>query len=615
MAETRNRKRNTFDMKTFLVCIALAGVVFVAFAGIRHNEFINYDDDLYITDNPNVQDGLNFKSLAWAFTTGRTGNWHPLTWISHIIDYSVFGANAAGHHFVNAGFHIANAVLLFLILKKMTGAFWRSALVAALFGLHPLAVESVAWAAERKNVLSTFFAFLTIAAYLRYAQKPKLRRYAVVVILFGAGLLSKPMLVTLPFVLMLLDFWPIGRFEQAKGPVWLRRTFIEKIPLLIMSAVSCAVTYAAQAKWGTVADISAVPVNLRVCNAVVSYIRYLGKDFYPVSLGVLYPREVNGPALWEAGACLLLLAAISFLAVKLRTRCGWLFTGWFLYLGTLVPVIGLIQVGVQGMADRYMYLPGIGIYIIAAWLAGNLASRLRLPKVVLSVAGAAVLVALLLLTVVQARYWKDAMTLYRHTLAVTDNNYMMHKKYGQLLRIAGRTDEAIQHLRRAIEIRPLFAKARTELALALLDKGLFDEASAEFERSLAIEPDSATTHNSYGIMLAERGEYDNAFEHFKEALRADTHFSGVLFNMCNAGMRAGKPDEVLKVIEDWKLKKPGDGELYYWAGIVYGQKGDKAEAVEQFEKALGAANSRGDDMLAAQIRYQLERYRQTRKVE
>ncbi|MFH1371265.1 MAG: tetratricopeptide repeat protein [Planctomycetota bacterium] len=593
-------------IRTLLVCVFLAVATFVAFEGVRHNEFINYDDDLYVTDNPRVQEGLNFESVAWAFTSGHASNWHPLTWISHIIDYAVFGANPAGHHLVSVGFHIANVILLFLILRKMTGAFWKSFFVAAVFGLHPLAVESVAWMAERKNVLSTFFAFLTIAVYFRYTKKPGFWRYLVVAILFAAGLLSKPMLVTLPFVLILLDYWPLKRFNSKFS---ILNSLYEKLPLLIMSAASCVVTYMAQAEGGTVADITAVPMNLRVGNALVSYIRYTAKIFYPASLGVLYPREVHGPALWQAGACLLLLVLVSALAFILRRRYGWLFTGWFWYLGTLVPVIGLIQVGVQGMADRYMYLPGIGIYVIVAWLIGNEAVKLRIPKVVIGAAGVLILGVLLMMTRVQVRYWKDGISLYSRTLAVTENNYMMQEKLGNLLRIAGRPDEAILHFRRAVEIRPLFAKAHTGLGLALADKGMFAEAAAQFERSLEIEPDSATTHNCYGVMLAEHGVYDKAMEQFGKALRDDTHFSGVLGNFCNAGIQAGKLDDVLNVIEDWKLKKPDDGELYYWAGIIYGQKDDKAGAVEQFDKAMKLAESQHKKELVTQIKSQLGKYR------
>jgi Flp pilus assembly protein TadD len=593
-------------IRTLLVCCILAGAVLVAFEGVRHNDFVNYDDDVYVTDNLRVQEGLSFKSVAWAFKSLELGYWHPLSLISHIIDYSFFGANPAGHHLVSVGIHIANVVLLFLILKRMTGSLWPSVFVAAVFGLHPLAVESVAWVAERKNVLSTFFAFLTIAAYLRYTRKPGLWRYAVVVILFAAGLLSKPMLVTLPFVLILLDYWPINRFNSKSSVL---KLLYEKLPLMAMPAALCVVTYMAAMKAGAVADVAAVPMDLRVGNAIVSYIRYIGKVFYPVSLAVLYPREVKGPQLWEAGACLLLLVLVSLAAFVLRRRYRFLFTGWFWYLGTLVPVIGLVQVGVQGMADRYMYLSGIGIYIIVAWLAGGVAARLKLPKGVLWVGGVLVLGVLLMMTRTQVRYWKDSLTLYERTLAITENNYLMHTKYGNLLRMAGRMNEAMWHLRRAVEIRPNFSLSHSNLALAYRDKGLFDEAAQEFEYALKFKPAYPMTYNYYGVMLAEHGMYDKAIEHFKEALASERHFSGILHNLCNAGIKADKLDEVLNVIEDWILKKPDDGDLYYWAGIIYGQKGDRARAVEQFDKAMKLAESQHKKELVAQIKEQLEKYR------
>ncbi|MGD0078005.1 MAG: hypothetical protein ABSB91_05175 [Sedimentisphaerales bacterium] len=314
MNEAQNTKRLTPDIKTLLVCVILAATVFVAFAGVRKNDFVNYDDDSYIIENPQVQNGLNLKSIAWAFTTIHTGYWHPLTWLSHIIDCSVFGLKPAGHHLVSVGFHIANVILMFLILKAMTdstpdkgirgqasspqaGTIWPSAFVAGAFGLHPLAVESVAWAAERKNVLSMFFALLAIWAYFRYVQRPGIRRYLTVVILFAAGLLSKPMLVTLPFVLMLLDFWPLNRIRKSQFSVL--NSLYEKLPLMVMSAALCVATYLAQAKSGAVTDVVSLPLSVRTGNALLAYVAYIGKIFYPVRLAVLYPLNINKPAMWQ----------------------------------------------------------------------------------------------------------------------------------------------------------------------------------------------------------------------------------------------------------------------------------------------------------------------------
>ena len=585
--------------RTLLVCVILAALTAVAYEGVRNNDFVNYDDDSYVTDNPQVQKGLCPESIKWAFTTFESGNWHPLTWLSHIIDCSIFGLKPAGHHLVNVGFHIINVLLLFLILKRMAGALWPSAFAAAVFGLHPLMVESVAWVAERKNVLSTFFALLTIAAYFRWTQKQGFWRYLAVAVLFAAGLLSKPMLVTLPFALILLDYWPLNRLNSKFS---ILNSLYEKLPMMAMSAASCVVTYAAQAKSMAITDFVALPLTLRLENALLSYVRYLGKIFYPSPLAVLYPFNMNGPALWQTVACLLLLVLVSSAALVLRRRCGYLFTGWFWYLGTLVPVIGLIQVGLQSMADRYMYWPGIGIYIIVAWLACDLGVKLKLPKPVLATAGAVVLGVLMTLTWLQVRCWKNSMSLYERTLAVTKNNYRIETNYGELLRKAGRLDEAIPHFKAAIAADPGLARAHHNLGIVYGEKGNFAEATAEFEQALELEPNSTPAHNYYAICLAQQGLYDKAIVHFSRALEPGKHFSGVLQNLCNAGIMAGKPDIALDVIKEWQLKTPDNAELYYQAAIIYRQKGDNARATEQLDKAMKLAGSQGNKELIARIK-------------
>jgi len=609
---------------TLLICIVLAAATLVAFEQVRNNDFVNYDDELYITDNAFVRGGLNAQSIAWAFTSRRGGNWHPFTWISHIIDCAVFGANPGRHHLVSVAFHIANVVLLFLILKKVTGALWRSAFVAAIFGLHPLAVESVAWVAQRKTVLSAFFAFLTMAAYFRYVRKPGfaeglrrggpgLWRYIVVIVAFAAGLLAKPMLVTLPFVLILLDFWPLGRFDYAHHKrFW--SLLVEKVPLVIISAVFCVVTYRAQVGAGAVADIVSVPLGLRLGNALVSYVGYIGKLFYPVPLAVLYPLDLKGPALWQAGVILVLLVLVSSSAVVLRRRYGFLLTGWFWYLGTLVPVIGLVQVGQQSMADRYMYLPGIGIYIIAVWFAGEAAAKLRLPKIVPASAGVLVLVLLMLTTRAQVGYWKNSLSLCQHALAVTKDNYVMHNNCGEFLRItAVRTDEAIWHYRRALEINPTYAEAHNNLGCALEDKGLMDEAAAEYKLAMEIRPGYARAHNNYGVTLARRRRYDEAIEQFSKSLATDPYYSSALHNLCKAGTEGARLDVASEIIRGLKQKAPANAELYYRAGTIYGMQGDTEKAVEQLERALEMANNQGKKELVEQITKQLELYRRTKR--
>ena len=576
--------------RTLLICAVLAAATFVAFEQVRNNDFVRYDDNNYVTDNVYVQKGLSFESIRWAFTTWHQGNWHPLTWMSHLVDSTVFGMEPAGHHLVSVGFHIANVILLFLILKKMTGAIWPSAFVAAVFGLHPMGVESVAWIAERKNVLSNFFAFLTIWAYLWYAQKPGWWRYAVIAVLFAAGLLSKSMLVTLPFVLILLDYWPMGRFGGLKGWRWLWRAIVDKSPLLAMSAAFCVVTYFAQVNAGAATDMVSLPIGLRVSNALISYVRYIGKLFYPTPLAVLYPLDIRGYSWVEIGGCLVLLLAVTTVVILERRRRRFLLTGWLWYLGTLVPVIGLVQVGVQAMADRYMYLPGIGIYIIVAWLASEASVKLRLPKIVPAITGMVILVALLLITRTQVGYWKNSESLFLHSLGVTTNNYVMHNNYGEVLKHSGRLDEAIDNFRRALAIRPMLIDVHDKLACALQDKGQDAEAAAEFELVLRAKPDKIDTRNSFGVALVQIKQYDKAIEQFTRVLTEDPCRVSALNNLYKVGVENGKIDKVKDVIWRLQVKDPNNFEFCQKAGLIYGIQGNIDAAIEQLEKACRLSN-------------------------
>ncbi|MGD0571712.1 MAG: tetratricopeptide repeat protein [Sedimentisphaerales bacterium] len=588
--------KQTEISKTVLICVVLAAATFAAFEGVRSNDFVFYDDDKYITGNDEVLRGLSIDSLKWAFTTSYQGNWHPLTWMSHLIDSAVFGMKPAGHHLVSVGFHIANVILLFLILKKMTSAVWLSAFVAAVFGLHPLGVESVAWAAERKNVLSSFFAFLTIWTYLWYAQKPGLRRYSAMTILFVAGLLSKSMLVTLPFVLILLDYWPIAKFRDLKGWRWPWRAIFDKTPLMAISAAFCIVTYIVQAKAGAATDMVSLPISLRVGNALTSYVRYIGKIFYPTPLAVLYPLDANGYPSWKVILCLVVLLALTTAVIIERRRHRFLLTGWFWYLGTLVPVIGLVQVGVQSMADRYMYLPGIGIYIVVAWLTGEISAKSRLPKIVPAVTGTAILLALLMMTRAQVGYWKDSESLFRHTLDVTTNNYIMYKNYGQVLESKGQLDEAIDSFRRALELSPGWEEVHDKLACALQDKSRDAEAAAEFAIALRIKPDKIEVRNRYGVSLVKIKQYDKAIEQFDRVLAENPHELSALNNLYQTGVESGQIDRTLGIILNLQAKDPNNFVFYQETGLLYGIKGDINTAIEQLEKACKLSNQAAEPM-------------------
>jgi len=460
----------------YLVILLLLGVTFGAFYRVLGGEFLRYDDDVYITLNPFVKAGLSRVGLIWAFATGYNANWHPLTWVSHMLDVEVFGMNAGGHHLTNLILHLANTMLLFLVLRRMTGFVWRSAFVAALFGVHPLHVESVAWIAERKDVLSTLFWLLTIWAYARYAENPTWTRYLPVVLFFGLGLMAKPMLVTLPFVLLLLDYWPLNRLSfggKGERTVPVYDLFLEKVPLFAMTALSCLITFRAQQMGGAVGLLEKLPFAVRAGNALVAYTTYIGKMFWPKNLAVFYPHPGADLPVWQAVVAGLALVSITILVIRAGKPRPYLSVGWLWYLGTLVPVIGLVQVGAQAMADRYTYVPMIGLFIMLAWgLPGLGGKRLAVPATL-------VVCALIAVTWRQVGYWRDSISLFRHAISVTEKNAVMHANLGLALRDRGRTDEAIREYREAIRIDPEFAQAHNNLAVALYFKGDYAEAWKE----------------------------------------------------------------------------------------------------------------------------------------
>ena len=455
--------------------IAITLLTLALYWRVQGHGFLHYDDYQYVVDNPHVRHGLTRQGVLWALTSGYASNWHPLTWLSHMLDCELYGLNPQGHHLNNLLLHIANALLLFRLLLRMTGALWRSAFVAALFALHPLHVESVAWVAERKDVLSTLFWMLTLGAYLRYRERPTGTRYLATLFLFALGLAAKPMLVTLPFVLLLLDCWPLGRMPSPRSLLPLVR---EKAPFFVLAALSSVITFWVQSHWGAV--VLSIPLKERLANALVSYVGYGAKMLWPVNLACFYPHPLDGLPLWQAAGALLLLAGVTVAVVRAGRRLPYLAVGWLWYLGTLVPVIGLVQVGAQAMADRYTYVPLIGLFVMLSWGAGSLAAKGPLPKIATAALSAALLAALLPLTWSQISHWKDSETLFAHALEVTDRNLLAHNNLGNALARQGRLEEAEFHLVEALRLRPDYAAAQNNLGILRLRQGRFEEAAGHF---------------------------------------------------------------------------------------------------------------------------------------
>jgi tetratricopeptide (TPR) repeat protein len=556
------------------ICILLAVMVALVFSRTIWHEFVDYDDGQYFFSNSHVTTGLTWSNLRWAFQAGYANNWHPLTWLSFMLDVELFGPGPAGPHFINVLLHAANTVLLFLLLKRLTSACWRSALVAALHGLHPLHVESVAWVSERKDVLSGLFFMLTLLMYARYAQNrsgvegrgsggnvvvqaPGSRRrtldYGLALLFFMLGLMSKPMLVTVPFVLLLLDYWPLKRFEPStpnsdpsragfQFSNGLRLGF-EKLPFLALSAAASVVTFVAQGD--AVQPFDRIPMGIRAVNAMVSGVRYLGKMFWPVNLAIPYPypRYWSFELFWLAAA--IFLAAI-VLAIWFGRRFPFLITGWFWYLGMLIPVIGVIQVGAQSMADRYTYLPLIGVFIVLVWGTGEVLGRWRLPTGVIGGLAVLVLAASAARTLDQLQYWKNSETLFKHAAAVTKNNSIAHYNLGEYYVSKGRLDEAIENYLKATEIKPGYDDALNDLGIALAEKGELDEAVARIREAIHYAPGKADAFYNLGNVLIMQHKPDEAATAYAEALRLKPDYAGAHNNLANVLLMLGRTDEAIR---------------------------------------------------------------------
>ena len=644
-----------------LACLLLGVTTFALYWPVTRCDFISFDDPVYVTENPHVQAGLTWAGIRWAFGElhGEQTYWHPLTWISHMVDCQVFGLKPAGHHLTNLLFHTLNTVLVFLVFRRLTGAFWRCAVLAALFALHPLQVDTVAWVAERKNVLSAFFWLLTMWAYERYVEKSEVRSpksevqgskfgvqdpafkvqgsrfkvqsfrftvpssffYVLSLLLFALGLMCKPVLVTLPFVLLLLDYWPLRRFQpqtsKAAGSAATRLVW-EKTPFFLLAGASSVITIMAHRGLGALASASILPLDARINNAVVSYVRYLGKTVWPSHLAVFYPYGGAWP-MWIVLSCAVLLLALTVLATcTVRTR-PYLFVGWCWFLGVLVPFIGLIQGGAQALADRFAYVPLLGLFIAMVWGAHELAARRRHRAVVLSAAAGVAIVLCFALARQQVRYWKNSETLSRRALQVTTDNYLAYDELGTYYAEHGRTEEAIENLQKclairrwfeplhnlglalagqghytrailfykeALQLRPGERAARKNLAFALAQSGQLEEARAQYRSLLQANPSDLDARNSLGITLLMQQKFDEAIGHFREILRADPHQTGTHGNLAYALAAQHKLPEAIEHYREVLRLSPNDPRAHQGLGNALAEQGRLDEAIQQFAAAL-----------------------------
>ena len=597
------------------ICISLAVLTWVVFGQLLQYDFINYDDPRYVYENTNITNGLTIGGIAWAFTHIHSMNWHPLTTISHMLDCQLYGLKPGAHHFTNVLLHSIVAILLFLVLQQMTGgpsrtgSIWRSAFVAAVFAIHPLRVESVAWIAERKDVLSGVFFMLTLLTYIRYVRVPSIGHYLTVIFMFALGLMCKPMLVTLPFVLLVLDYWPLKRVRSQRN---LLALVVEKLPLVALSVVSSVVTFAAQR--GAVGWTEQLPVLARINNAVVTYAAYMWQMLWPVNLAVFYPHPESRLPLWEIILCLLLLIGITAAAVVLRKARPYFITGWLWYVGMLVPVIGLVQVGWQGRADRYTYLPQIGLYIAITWGIADVTAAWRWQREILT-AGTAIVVALLSWRAsVQTSYWRDSETLFTHALAVTSNNDVAENNLGIVYLQKGRLDAAISLLQAAVDLRADNSPAQENLAKALLQKGQVSEALLHYRKLLELQPDNMEVHNIVGTVLIQQGRISEAVEEWQKVLLIQPDNGNALSNL--AWVFATCPDETLRdgaqavQLAEQALRISGSRipVLFRTLAAAYAEKGMFSQAIETAQRGVELANSQGNSGLAAELQGNIALY-------
>jgi len=587
------------------ISIALAVAVLAIYGPVVRYEFVNYDDGAYVFENRHVKQGLTLDSVIWAFSNTEEANWHPLTWLSHMLDCQLFDLNAGLHHLTNILIHAASSVLLYLVLKRMTGAVWRSAAVAAVFAIHPTHVESVAWVAERKDVLSTFFWVLTTGAYVLYVERPGWGRYWLVVALLALGLMAKPMLVTLPFTLLLLDFWPLKRlgwsaaggkpgtdaafWSTARGLVW------EKAPLFVMAGIVSVVTYIAQQTVGAMSPVDELPVATRLGNAAISYVMYIGMAFWPGDMAVFYPYTTD-LELWRIAGAVVVLAAVTVAAVmayRRPSRLGravpgrpYLAVGWLWYLGTLVPVIGLVQVGSQSMADRFTYIPFVGLFMAIVWWIADLVPSGRRAQIGLGAAWGAALAAWAACAAFQVTHWQNTMTLFGHAIAVTKDNWVAYDNLGAALRKQDKIDEAIAYIREGLRIRPLDAGGHGRYGEALAAKGETQAAITEYQAALRLDSRQPEVHNNFGSALYSLGRRDEAIRQYLKALDGKPDYAEAHHNLALAFTEEGNLTQAESHCRDALRYKPDFAGAHAALGNIFARQGNLNEAMAEYREAL-----------------------------
>lgn len=609
------------------ICLGLALAIVLVYAPVRNFDFINWDDPPYVSQNPQVDAGLTWQGVRWAFTTFHAGYWLPLLWLSYMLDAQFYGLNAGGFHVTNVLLHIANSILLFLLLRRMTGALGRSAFVAGILALHPLHVESVAWVTERKDVLSTLFWMLTVWVYIGWVRQPSRIRYGGMLVLFALGLMAKPMVVTLPVTLLLLDFWPLRRVAPGTGPaqrtVWMS-LLREKLPLFAITLASSIAEFIAQRSFGAVGDLGTLPVLYRVGNALLSYVNYIGKMFWPANLSIFYafPHGLSGWNMsgWAVAGAILTLTVVSLLAMRAASTRPYLVVGWLWYLVTLVPVIGLVQVGGQAMADRFTYVPLIGLSVMTAWGVSDLVARWRVRQILLTAAAGLTLTGCAITTSAQVHYWKDSVSIWAHALDAASENAFVHNNLSKALLADGRYDDAVAQFSRslqlmpenadernnfandlahhgrlteavaqyseALRIRPEFPEAHNNMANALVREGKIAEAVTHYSDALRLKPDFADAHNGLGSLLARQGQTGEALAHYAEALRLDPTLADAHNNIGALLVGQGKIDDAIREFSEAVRVNPSKADFHYNLGVMFRKKGQIEEARRQFETAL-----------------------------